>query len=97
MRQSARSTFSIYVRSCGAFHLYIKFTSRAAESCIVRHHSFSDWFLAMGSIQTDESHFAAPPQNYSFHGILLDFDGTIIDSTCSAEALILYRNAKRMS
>jgi glycerol 3-phosphatase-1 len=35
----------------------------------------------MGSIETDESSFAAPPQVHSFHGILSDFDGTIIDST----------------
>ena len=35
----------------------------------------------MGSIQVDESSFDAPPQVNSFDGILLDFDGTIIDST----------------
>ena len=35
----------------------------------------------MGSLQVDESSFDAPPQVHSFLGILLDFDGTIIDST----------------
>ena len=35
----------------------------------------------MGSIQVDESSFCAPPQVHIFDGILLDFDGTLIDST----------------
>ena len=35
----------------------------------------------MGSVQVDELSFDAPPQVHSFDGILLDFDGTIIDST----------------
>lgn len=35
----------------------------------------------MGSIQVDEPSFDAPHQVHSFDGILLDFDGTIIDST----------------
>jgi hypothetical protein len=35
----------------------------------------------MGSVQVDEASFGAPPQTHSFLGVLLDFDGTIIDST----------------
>jgi hypothetical protein len=63
--------------------------------CTDRHRCLTD--LDMGSIQIDESFYAAPPQVHSFHGILSDFDGTIIDSGCPIQALILYPNSKRIA
>jgi len=37
----------------------------------------------MGSV--DEHNFSAPPEVVSVHGLLFDFDGTIIDSTAAVE------------
>jgi hypothetical protein len=51
----------------------------------------------MGSIQIDESFHAAPPQVHSFRGILSDFDGTIVDSRCSIQALILWHTLEYIS
>ena len=45
--------------------------------------TFNSVLARMGS--TGEPSFSAPPETVSVHGLLFDFDGTIIDSTPAVE------------
>jgi hypothetical protein len=88
IRQSARThVLQSDVRSginfaCGdARHFSNKFAFRYTNASSHLTASFTTNPSIMGSIRVDESSFDAPPQVHSFDGILLDFDGTIIDST----------------
>ena len=74
--------FSINVRS-DHFSAWGAYAHSLRQKTPVLHHTaFAiNSYTVMGSMQVDESSFSAPSQVHSFDGILLDFDGTIIDST----------------
>jgi hypothetical protein len=76
MRKSARSTFPNDVR-----YISLLFTLSMSSLYIYSTELLINHFSTMGSTEIEESYFTAPPQVHSFHGILSDFDGTIIDST----------------